>query len=123
MSDSRQCETRTETEKVGLLTISDRRLLLVRKQVGPWILPGGKPETSDSGDVATLARELHEELCCSLLQPTVRYVGEIVGPISDRSADTVRVRLYRAELLGSPVRQTKSSRFGGSTRSVTTRAP
>jgi 8-oxo-dGTP diphosphatase len=50
--------------KVGLAVVSGDRLLVVRKRgTGTFILPGGKPEGSE-GDLATLAREVDEELGC-----------------------------------------------------------
>jgi 8-oxo-dGTP diphosphatase len=90
-------------EKVGLATFDGDRLLVVRKRGGTlFILPGGKPEGQE-GDLATLARELDEELGCRVAKPILS------GVFKDRAAGIddaiVIVRLYTGELLGDPLPQ------------------
>jgi 8-oxo-dGTP diphosphatase len=89
-------------EKVGLLTIRDNRILLCRKKhtTSLLITPGGCYEPGESA-AQCLARELREELGEVGTGPV-----EYVGTYSDRAAGsvpkTVRVELYRADLIGEP---------------------
>lgn len=90
--------------KVGLACIDEGRLLLVRKRSGPsFILPGGKPEDSES-DAQTLCREIEEELSCELVASSLRWVGDFEDDAADLPGTRVTVRLYRGELRGE-VRQ------------------
>ena len=89
-------------DKVGLLAIRDGRILLCRKKhtTALLILPGGCFEPGESA-AQCLNRELREEL------GDVRTEGvEYVGTYTDRAAGsppkTVRIELYRAELIGDP---------------------
>ena len=87
-------------EKVGLATFDNGRLLVVRKRGGSiFILPGGKPE-GEEGDLAALAREIHEELGCTVSAPFLS------GTFKDRAAGiddaVVIVRLYTGTLIGRP---------------------
>jgi 8-oxo-dGTP diphosphatase len=56
---------------VAAAIVADRKVLLVSKRAAPdvFYLPGGKPEPGEQ-PLATLARELEEELGVSLLQST-----------------------------------------------------
>jgi len=90
-------------DKVALLAIRDNRILLCRKKYSTarLILPGGCLEPGESA-AQCLDRELREEL------GDVRIEGvEYVGTYTDRAAGsgppkTVRIELYRAELIGDP---------------------
>jgi 8-oxo-dGTP diphosphatase len=88
-------------EKVGLAAFRQDRLLVVRKRGGAvFILPGGKPE-GDENDLATLSREVDEELGCAVAQPILS------GVFKDRAAGidnaVIIVRLYMGELVGKPL--------------------
>ncbi len=86
--------------KVGLAVVNDGRLLVARKQNSEiFILPGGKPEGSES-DLETLKREVDEELGCSIRGPFLRGIFTDVAA-GDPGAMVV-VRLYSAELIGEP---------------------
>jgi len=89
-------------EKVGLAVIIAGRLLVVRKHgSATFILPGGKPEPSETR-LETLAREIFEELGCGVLEPY------FLGSFADRAADAsggVNVHLYKGDLKGAPVAQ------------------
>ena len=93
-------------DKVGLLAVRDGKILLCRKKhtTSLLILPGGCREPSESA-INCLSRELREELG----DVTVSGV-ELVGVYTGRAAGaetgqpkTVRIELYRAELIGEPV--------------------
>jgi 8-oxo-dGTP diphosphatase len=87
-------------QKVGLATLQNGRLLVVRKRgASLFILPGGKPE-GDESDLETLAREIDEELGCRIEQPFLRGVFKDVA--ADASNAVVVVRLYSATLVGEP---------------------
>ena len=62
-------------------------------------MPGGKPEGSE-GDLATLAREVDEELGCRVENPFFRGVFKDVA--TGASNSVVVVRLYTADLIGDP---------------------
>ena len=93
-------------DKVGLLAMRDGKILLCRKRHGTslLILPGGCREPGESS-LDCLSRELREEL------GDVAVSGvELVGVYTDRAAgsetarpQTVRIELYRGELIGDPV--------------------
>ncbi len=92
-------------DKVGLLANRDGRILLCRKihTTALLILPGGCFEPGETA-AQCLERELREEL------GEVRIEGvEYVGTYTDRAAGsgdgppkTVRIELYRGELVGDP---------------------
>ncbi len=92
-------------DKVGLLAIRDGKILLCRKKhtTSLLILPGGCKEPGESAE-GCLQRELREEL------GDVEVAAlEFVGVYSDRAAGdagesvkTVRIELYRGELMGVP---------------------
>jgi 8-oxo-dGTP diphosphatase len=67
-----------------------------------FILPGGKPE-GDESDLATLVREVAEELGCEVQN------ASLSGTFSDKAAGVsdavVVVRLYTADLVGEPLPQ------------------
>ena len=93
-------------DKVGLLAMHDGKILLCRKKhtTSLLILPGGCREPGEAA-IDCLSRELCEELG----GVTVSGV-ELVGVYTDRAAGaetgqpkTVRIELYRAELIGEPV--------------------
>jgi 8-oxo-dGTP diphosphatase len=93
-------------DKVGLLAVRDGKILLCRKKntTSLLILPGGCREPGESA-LDCLTRELREELG----DVVVRAV-ELLGVYTDRAAGpetsrpkTVRIELYRAELIGEPV--------------------
>lgn len=92
-------------DKVGLLAIRDGKILLCRKKhtTALLILPGGCRETGESA-LDCLRRELREELGDVLVTAV-----ELVGVYTDRAAGaetappkTVRIELYRGELIGEP---------------------
>jgi 8-oxo-dGTP diphosphatase len=96
-----------EVKKVGLALVEGNRILLVRKRGSQtYILPGGKPEAGED-DIEALARELDEELGCSLDLSTVTFLGSFSDKIADEENATVTVRLYSARLIGNPAPQSE----------------
>jgi len=89
-------------DKVGLLAIRDGRVLLCRKKhtTALLILPGGCYEPGESAE-ACLNRELREELGDVRIES-----AQCLGTYTDRAAGpegkTVRIELYRADLIGNP---------------------
>lgn len=88
--------------KIGLAVTKQDRLLVVRKKGGScYILPGGKPEPGES-DFEALSREIGEELGCRLNSGTVEFLGSFTDAAADSENATVTVRLYAAQLVGTP---------------------
>lgn len=85
-------------EKIGLAVVEDGRLLVVRKRGGEsFILPGGKPEREEN-DLAALAREIDEELGCSVTNVNLEGVfADVAAGLDDA---VVVVRLYSGKLQG-----------------------
>ena len=99
-------------DKVGLLAVRDGRILLCRKKhtTSLLILPGGCREPGESA-IDCLSRELSEEL-----GDVAVSAAHLVGVYTDRAAGpesappkTVRIELYRGELIGEPVASSEIS--------------
>ena len=85
-----------------LAVIWKGRILLVQKKGQDFlILPGGKPEEADGGDmVATMRREVAEELGAGVIDP--EYVGTFLDAAGGAPGIDVRVTLYRGWLDRAP---------------------
>jgi len=94
----------TNLIRIVAATIRDDagRLLLVRKQgTQAFMLPGGKREPQED-DAATLARELHEELGCTLRPGSLRYLTTLSAPAANEPGHMVEAALYTVALVGTP---------------------
>lgn len=89
-------------DKVGLLTMRDGRVLLCRKKhsTALLILPGGCFEPGESA-AQCLDRELREELGDVRVEK-VEYVGTYEDRAAGDASRTVRIELYRGDLVGNP---------------------
>jgi len=73
----------TRVTQVYAFALDDRlRLVVLRDASGRCTLPGGKPEATDQGAVATLRRECLEE--GQVLLRAVRYLGHVEVDDGDR---------------------------------------
>lgn len=63
--------------EVGPASIVDEKLFVMRKhRTDDFILPSGKPDDGDKGDLQTLSRELGEKLGCGVV---CLYTANLVG--------------------------------------------
>ena len=89
-------------DKVALLAIRDNHILLCRKKhtTALLILPGGCFEAGESAGEC-LNRELREELGEVQIDIS-EYVGTYTDVAAGNSSKTVRIELFRANLIGDP---------------------
>ena len=82
--------------------VRDGGLLCVRKVgTGLFMLPGGKPEPGEDG-LATLQRELMEELGCALRPGSARPLGRYAAPAAHEAGRTVHADVWLADLSDTP---------------------
>jgi ADP-ribose pyrophosphatase YjhB (NUDIX family) len=89
-------------EKIGLVVISDRKLLLCKPKAFPdLILPGGMVEGTEDAS-ANLLRETREELGpdSSLDLDSLAYIGTVQDVAAGRKDTIVRIQLFLGELRG-----------------------
>ena len=78
----------------------DGRVLLVRKRgTTAFMQPGGKIGP-DEDALTALAREVREELGCSIRMATARCLGQFSAPAANEAGATVIADLYEIELDG-----------------------
>jgi 8-oxo-dGTP diphosphatase len=90
----------TRTLDIVTAVIRDRegRMLLVRKRgTTAFMKPGGKRDGGED-DLATLARELDEELGCRLIG--AELLGKFSAPAANEAGFTVQSATYLAEVEG-----------------------
>lgn len=76
-------------------------ILLVRKRgTECFMQPGGKREEGES-DLVSLARELDEELGCTVLPETARLMGVFSAPAAHEPGRTVRASIYAVGVSGT----------------------
>jgi 8-oxo-dGTP diphosphatase len=91
-----------EILKIGLVVIDGDRLLLVKKRdLEFYILPGGKPKQGES-DIETLSREIDEELGCGIASDQLWFLGTFSDEVAGMPDAKVTIRLYAGALIGTP---------------------
>ncbi|WP_430390781.1 NUDIX hydrolase [Dyella sp. 20L07] len=71
------------------------RVLMVRKRVALVLQqPGGKRDAGDRDDLHTLARELHEELGCTMRREGARWLGRFSAPAANEPGHVVEADVY-----------------------------
>lgn len=82
------------------------RSLLVRKQgAAVFQQAGGKRDPGDADELATLARELHEELGCELVRDSARLLCHCSAPAANEPGHVVEAAVYMVEVRGAIVAQ------------------
>jgi 8-oxo-dGTP diphosphatase len=78
------------------------RSLLVRKH-GATVFqqPGGKRDPDDLDELATLARELREELGCELLRDSARLLCHCRAPAANEPGHVVEAAVYAVAVRGT----------------------
>lgn len=88
-------------DKIALLHIEDGKILSTRsKGKDAYYLPGGKREGNES-DLATLVRELKEELSVDIIEDTAKLYGIFEAQAHGKAEGIlVRMTCYTAEFNG-----------------------
>ena len=97
--------TQTGTIKIVAALIRDDagRVLLVRKRgTTAFMQPGGKRDPGED-DIAALAREITEELGCSMIRDSVQPLGEFSAIAANEPGWRVHACLYGIEVSGDIV--------------------
>ena len=85
----------------ALVVNSSGNVLLVRKHgTRAFMQPGGKIEAGESL-LATLQREMHEELGCSFDPEAAIHLGRFKAPAANEPGRTVDAEIFRINLVGS----------------------
>ena len=95
----------TDAIKVVAALIRDEagRVLLVRKRgTTAFMQPGGKRDPGED-DAAALAREVAEELGCSIVRDTIQPLGEFDAVAANESGRRVHACLYAVDVTGDVV--------------------
>jgi len=96
------------TIRIVAAVISDvrGRVLMVRKRgAAVWQQPGGKRDAGDRDDLHTLARELHEELGCTMHRDSARWLGRFLAPAANEPGCVVQAEVYQVRADGPFVAQ------------------
>lgn len=90
-------------DKLGLLTVSEGKVAMVRSHNKDlFYIPGGKREQGETDEQA-LCREIEEELTLQLDAATIVFYGEFLGAADGKQDGTqVRIRCYFADFQGEP---------------------
>ena len=79
----------------AMIRDAEGRVLLVRKRgAAVFQQPGGKRDPGDADDLHTLARELEEELGCSMRREGARLLGSFSAPAANEPGCEVVAVVY-----------------------------
>jgi 8-oxo-dGTP diphosphatase len=82
------------------------KVLLVRKRGAfVWQQPGGKRDADDRDDLHTLAREVHEELGCSVQLDGALWIGRFSAAAANEPGHVVEAEVYEVKADGPFVAQ------------------
>ena len=88
-------------KKIGLATINNNCLLVVRNEnTTKFLMPGGRVEKGEK-ELDTLIREIKEELSCNMDISTVKYLGEFEDFAANDPGKKVNIKLYLGNLNGN----------------------
>jgi 8-oxo-dGTP diphosphatase len=98
--------------KVGLAVFRDHKIIMARHQKNEVIYfnLGGKIEPGES-DLECLQREVREEASTEIDPASIEFLAEFKAPAHGHPDTTIRLRLYRGELLGEPVPASEIAEF------------
>ena len=86
----------------ALVSDADGRVLLVRKRGTEFFMqPGGKIHDGEL-PTQTLAREIKEELGCSIVRGSEEYLGRFLAAAANEPGYGLEADLYKAEIQGEP---------------------
>lgn len=86
----------------AVITDAANRLLVVRKAgTTVFMQPGGKPDAGEM-PLATLARELGEEIDCRFDPQMARRLGVFTAPAANEPGRSVEAELFAVTLIGTP---------------------
>src|SRR3712207_9403469 len=87
-------------------------VLIVRKRgTNHYLQPGGKREPGES-DLDALARELCEELGCSIVAGSAQHLGVFEAPAANEPGQRVRAVIYAVRLAGEITCQAEIEEIG-----------
>jgi 8-oxo-dGTP diphosphatase len=93
-------DARTIKVVAALIRDDAGRLLLVRKRgTTSFMQPGGKRDPGED-DIATLAREIDEELGCCLVRDSIQPLGEFNAISANEPGWRVHASLYVIDVIG-----------------------
>ena len=91
----------------GIATDAHGRVLLVRKRgTAVFMLPGGKPAAGEAA-LEALAREIAEEVGCTLERASAVPLGRFHAPAANEPGYVVEAELFRIALAGTPAPQSE----------------
>lgn len=92
-----------EINKIGLVIIQDKKVLLVRKKnTDKLIIPGGKIRPNEEYSV-NLRREIQEELSTGINLKSLKYLDYFEEKAEFESNHLLKMHLYQGELMAEPL--------------------
>jgi len=90
--------------KVGLALFKDKKVIMVRSHNNAEVFyfAGGTVEGGET-DQECLSREISEELSVELDETSLTFLCEFEAPAHGKENTVGNIRLYQAEIIGTPV--------------------